>query len=326
MKAETDQIKPRHRGWNILLVLIVSISLIVVCYGGAVLDSIGTAAKLQSFLHQSKAFSYTADIIKAEVSDRLPQKIKDNVIEAALISKFMDFVITPDNIERLAEPGLKLTYKAADTPTSIVDNKVVINTTTYKSQANTYINSLNLSESLKNPAQTLIGSVPAELVLVDNTKHPNNALAILIQVRNSLRTLRTVVTTLWWIIPIAFLILILINLRSLRRLAKSLTWLFAIPAVFVIVGSWLLPALISVFGARSSDPVIGDQINGLINAVSSYLFGTTRNFGFVCLVLAVIFGLVYYFMPFSKIQNQLDSQLDRLHPKPKAHKSPSTHK
>ncbi len=312
MKNESKTSPAKHRGWNRLVAVVITISLIVVCYGTALLNNFGTAAKLQNFLHESKSFSYTADIIKAEISDKLPPKIKNNVIELTLITKFMDYVITAENIEKLAQPGLRLTYKAANTPTSIQDNKVVIATATYKDQTISYINSLGLADALKEPAQSLINSVPQELTVIDNSKHPNNPIMVLIRMRDSLRFVDSMVNVLWWVIPIGFIIVLLLNLRNLRRLSKTLAWIFGTPAVVILLGSWLFPGLIGVFGARNNDPVIGEQVNGLINSASSYLFATTRNFGLVCLVLGVIFTLVYLFLPMQKIQHQLDSQLDAL--------------
>lgn len=312
MKNESKTSPAKHSGWNRLVAVVITISLIIVCYGTALLNNFGTAAKLQNFLHESKSFSYTADIIKSEISDKLPPKVKNNVIELTLITKFMDYVITAENIEKLAQPGLRLTYKAANTPTSIQDNKVVIATATYKDQAISYINGLGLADALKEPAQSLINSVPQELTVIDNSKHPNNPIMILIRMRDSLRLVDNMVNVLWWVIPIGFIIVLLLNLRNLRRLSKTLAWIFGTPAVFVLLGSWIFPALIGVFGARNNDPVIGDQVNGLINNASSYLFATTRNFGLVCLVIGAIFTLVYIFLPMQKIQHQLDSQLDVL--------------
>jgi hypothetical protein len=278
-------------------------------------NAFATSDKLLIFLKEAKAFNYTADIVKSEISDKLPQKIKDNVIESALISKFMDYVITPDNVEKLAGPGLKLVYKAADTPTSIVNNKIVIDTTTYKSQASSYIGGLKLADALAQPANELINSVPTQLTLVDNNKHPNNPLELLIKLRNGLRTVNTILVYTWWTLAITLLIILLLNLRNLKRLFKSITWSFAIPAVFIIVGSWLIPALISVFGPKSSDPVIGDSTNGLVNSIVTNLFSNTRTFGIVCLVIAIIAGLIYYFVPMQKVQDQLDTILNKLHKK-----------
>ncbi len=312
MKNEAKTSPTKHSGWNRFIAIIVTISLILICYGTALINNFGTAAKLQNFLHESNSFSYTAEIIKAEISERLPQEIKKNVIQSALINKFMDYIITAENIEKLAQPGLRLTYKAADTPTSIQDNKVVIATATYKDQAIGYVNSLNLPDTLKSPAQSLVNSVPQELVLIDNSKHPNNPLMVLIRVRDSLRVVHNMVDILWWLIPVGFIVILLLNLRNLRRLSKTLAWVFGAPAVVVLLGSWIFPALISAFGARSTDPVIGEQVNGLINSAATYLFSTTRNFGIVCLVLSAIFAVIYIFLPMQKIQNQLDSQLDLL--------------
>ncbi len=327
MKNESKVSPVKHSGWNRLSAAILIISLIVVCYGTALINNFATAAKLQNFLHESKAFNYTADIIKAEISEKLPQKIKNNVIELTLINKFMDYVITAENIEKLAQPGLRLTYKAADTPTTIQDNKVVIATATYKDQAISYINGLGLADALKEPAQSLVNSVPQELTIIDNSKHPNNPIMLLIRVRDTLRTVHTVVDVLWWVIPIGFIVVLLLNLRNLRRLSKTLAWIFGVPAVVVLLGSWLFPALIGVFGARNNDPIIGDQVNGLSNSASSYLFATTRNFGLVCLVLSAIFTLIYIFLPMQKIQHQLDSQLDILAKKVRgSKKKASTHK
>jgi hypothetical protein len=325
MKTDNTNSPAEHKGWNRLLILIVAISLLLIGYLTVVQNTFATSDKLLIFLKEAKAFNYTADIVKSEISDKLPQKTKDNIIQSALISKFMDYIITPDNVEKLAGPGLKLAYKAADTPTSIVNNKIVIDTTTYKSQASSYIGGLKLADALAQPANDLINSVPTQLTLVDNNKNPNNPLELLIKLRNGLHTVKTVLTYSWWTVVVAILVILVLNLRNLKRLFKSLTWGFAIPGVFIVVGSWLFPALISVFGPKSTDPVIGDSTNGLINSVITTLFTNTRTFGLVCLVIAIIAGLIYYFVPLQKVQDQIDSLLDKLHKKPKSNHSHQTH-
>jgi hypothetical protein len=316
MKNQTSSSPAEHTGWNRLLILVIAVALLCIGYLTVIQNTFASAAKLQVFLHDAKAFNYTADIVKAEISDRLPQKIKDNVIEQALIAKFMDFVITPDNVERLSGPGLTLIYKAADTPTSIVNNKVVIDTTTYKSQAASYIAGLKLPDAISGPGQDLVNSVPTQLTLVDNSKHPNNPLALLIHLRDGLRTVRTVITVAWWAVVLALLTTLILNLRNIKRLSKSLAWGFGIPAVIIVIGSWLFPVLIQVFGPKSTDPIIGDSTNGLINSIVTNMFAATRTFGLVCLAIAVVSSLVYLFVPLQKVQSQLDILLNKIHKQP----------
>ena len=212
MKNETSPTPARHTGWNRLLIFVLALALLSIGYLSVVQNTFASAGSLQTFLRDAKAFNYTADIVQAEISDRLPQKIKDNVIEQALIAKFMDFVITPENVERLADPGIKILYKTANTPTSIINNKVVIDTTTYKAQASSYIASLKLPDAITQPGQDLVGSVPTQLTLVDITKHPNSPLALLIRMRNGLRTVHTILIVSWWVTVISLLVLVLLIL------------------------------------------------------------------------------------------------------------------
>lgn len=323
MKTDSTETQTEHTIWNRLLILIISLALLTIGYLSVVQNSLATPEKLMVFLKESKVFNYTADIVKSEISDKLPQKIKDNIIESALITRFMDFVITADNIEKLAEPGLKIVYRSADTPTSIVDNRVVIDTTTYKSQASSYIAGLKLSEAINQPAQDVINSVPTQLTLLDTTKHPNSPLATLIKIRDSLHMVNTILVVAWWSIIITLLLTILINLRSLKRLCKTLAWGFGTAGIIIFVGSWLFPALISVFGPKSSDPVIGESTNGLINSIINTLFVSTRTFGILCLIVAVVSGLIYYFVPMQKVQDQLDTLLHK-NPKMPARKNTAT--
>jgi len=312
MKNETSPTPARHTGWNRLLIFVLALALLSIGYLSVVQNTFASAGSLQTFLRDAKAFNYTADIVQAEISDRLPQKIKDNVIEQALIAKFMDFVITPENVERLADPGIKIIYKTANTPTSIINNKVVIDTTTYKTQASNYIASLKLPDAITQPGQDLVGSVPTQLTLVDITKHPNSPLALLIRMRNGLRTVHTILIVSWWVTVISLLVLVLLNLHNLQRLCKSLAWGFGIPAVVIIVGSWLFPVLIAILGPKSTDPIIGDSTNGLVNSLITNAFAATRNFGFICLVIAVITGLIYTFVPMHKTQAQLDATYSKV--------------
>lgn len=326
MKTDNSPMPARHGGWNRLLVLIFSLALLCIGYLSVVQNTFASASSLQNFLRDAKAFNYTADIIQSEISDKLPQKIKDNVIEQALIAKFMDFVITPENVERLANPSIQIIYKTANTPTSIINNKVVIDTTTYKAQASSYIASLKLPDAITQPGLDLVGSVPTQLTLVDITKHPNSPLALLIRVRGGLRTIRTVLTVSWWVAAAALFLVLVLNLHNIKRLCKSLAWGFGVPAVVIVVGSWVFPVLIAVLGPKSTDPVIGESTNGLVNSLVTNAFAATRNFGFICLVIAIIAGLVYTFVPLHKPQAQLDAAYDKLAKRRLRHaKKPTRH-
>lgn len=317
MKEETTNLPAQHNGWNRILIFIIAIALLCIGYFTVIQNTFVSAEKLLVFLRGAKAFNYTADIVKAEISDRLPQKIKDNVIETALIGKFMDFVITPENVEKLADPGLKIVYKAANTPTSVQNNKVIIDTATYKNQASSYIAGLKLADAFSQPAQDLISSVPAQLTLVDATKNPNaSPLIMFLHIRDALRTVGTILAVSWWSLVIALLLVVLINLRNLKRMSRSLGWCFGIPAAIILIGSWVFPILIEVFAPKSTDPIIGESTNGLINSIVTNLFAATRTFGLVCLVLTIIFSLICIFLPLQKVQDQLDTLLNKLHKKP----------
>ncbi len=326
MSNEKTPAAPEKTAKNRLLILVVTLALLVCAYLGQINNIFKSPENLNAFLQSAKTYSYTADIVKAEISDRLPQKIKDNFIQNALISKFMDFVITPDNVSKVAEPGLKVVYKVSQQPTEIVNNKVVVDTANYKSQASSYISGLKLSDVLNQSINELINSVPNQLTIVDLDKRPNSALAALIHARDYLKASHTAMVVSWWILALGLVLLLLINLRNFKRMFKSLSWGFGLAGGIIVIGSWVFPSLFSAFGPKSSDEVIGESLNGLINSIFYTYHSQLRNFGVVCLIIAVIAGLTYMFVPLQKFQDQVNAQLDKLHKKPKSNHPHHTHK
>lgn len=279
-----------HTGWLRFLGGILVVALILCSYMSIIQANFSTAAKTVVFLREAKVLDNGADIIKAEVNDKLPEKVKNNFIQNAIAQKLLDIIVTPENLSKVAEPALKLAYQVTTkAPTEIQNNQVVLNTQQYKDQASQFINNSKLPDVLNQPIDAIISATPNQLTLVSNVKDsPSNPLVIMIQLRNALRVINTSVTLLWWVIILDILAIIALGWREYRRLLHVTTWTFGIAGLFLTIGSWVFPPVLLLVIPQSTDPVIGSQLNELMANVINFLFNASRSYGLLFVLIAVI--------------------------------------
>lgn len=291
---EVSPKKPAHNGWNRFLLITLTFLLVLCTYATVLRDNFLTAAKAYVFLKEAKVFVVTADIVKSEINAKLPESIKDNYIKNAVVAKLLDIVVTPENVAKVAEPGINAAYRLAKAPTDIENNKVVLDTSQYKTQASEYIPSLGLPKVITEAANDLIAAVPAELTLVDLEKRPNSLLATFIRIREMMKTINDIANVLWVITIINLLALVVVNLKSLGRLLHSLGWSFGVAGSLIVVGSYIFTPIIGAIVPQSTDPVIGNSMNTLVNNITAQYFVLTRGYGWLFIIIAAVACLAYW--------------------------------
>lgn len=308
---ETASIKPAHNGWNRFLLILLTILLVVCTYATVLRDNFLTGAKAFVFLKEAKVFVTTAEIVKSEINNKLPASIKDNYIKNAIVSKLLDIVVTPENVAKVAEPGINAAYKLAKAPTEIENNKVVLDTSQYKKQASEYIPGLQLPKVITEAANDLVNAVPDNLTIVDLQKRPNALLATFIRIRDVMRTINDITNVLWVLTVINLLALVIVNLKSLGRLLHSIGWSFGVAGSIIVVGSYIFPPITSSVIPQSTDPVIGNAMNTMVNNITYQYFALTRGYGWLLVVIAAFACLAYWLINTKRAKELLSGGFDK---------------
>lgn len=295
---------------NYVSLVVLVLSLIVFTFSTVVYRNFRDVPSMLNFFDKANVYVNLAEVVKLEIEENYPPEIQRRVLVVALLDRLVDYVVTPQLIERAAEPVLKLSVKVAQQPIDIVSNKVVVDTASYKEQFAESLGESGLPPFLITAGNSVITSIPAQLTLVDNAKHPNNVLARIIKVRTALRYNTEMLQYAKVLIVISLLVLIINNVKRVRTLSLALTLGFGIPALAVIVGSYLAePVLSTVMPATSS--ALAAAENKLAMDAILYLVLMMRNLAIVLLIFAVIFAVLWKFVPWVRTQKWVDKTLRR---------------
>lgn len=291
--SEVKKQTENHKVWNRVLLTLLSILLVATSFVVILRDNFISSSKAYLFLKESQAFENVTELAKDTVRNNLPEKVKNNFIEKALVEKIMEIVITPENISKIAEPGIKGLYQLSSKAASIADKNISFNTTAIKNQAQQYIPALGLPKAFVEASDDFVKSVPDEITILDVKKNPNSPLALFVKLRNTYRALNTVVNILWVVLVINILAIVLINLKALARMLKSFAWAFGSAGVASLILSYLSPQIASLFigsGSNSTDQAVANLANGLIQQY----FKLMSSYGWLYIVIAGIATAGYY--------------------------------
>ena len=305
MEAKTQT--NTHKGWNRVLLVILTIALILSSILTVFRNNFATGAKAYLFLKESAAIENITELTKIELRSNLPESIKSNFLKTALVNKVIDIVVTPENVSKIAEPGLVNLYKLSNKAADLATKKIEFDTTTFKSEAEQYLPKLGLSESLTTTTLDFIKSVPNNVIIVNVEKQPNSPIAIFLKIRNAYKGIDTATNTLWIIALLSLIGVILINRKSLSRILSSIYWSLGIAGVFVLIATYIVPPIANSFlpttGNASESAAIGNLVDGIIN---NY-FGLVRGFAYLYIIVAALALLVHFLINSDKVKETYNS-------------------
>ena len=256
-----------HLVWNRVLLTLLSVLLVITSFVVILRDNFISSTKAYLFLKESQVFENVAELAKDTVRNNLPEKVKNNFIEKALIEKIMEIVITPQNIAKIAEPGIKGLYNVSSKAADLAEKNISFDTRPIKTQAQQYIPSLGLPKAFVDASDEFVKSVPDEITILDVQKNPNSPLAIFVKLRNAYRALNTIANILWFLLIINILAIVAVNIKNITRMLKSFAWAFGSAGIASLIISYLSPQLTNLFlgsGQNSTDQAIYNLVNGLV--------------------------------------------------------------
>jgi|GEM_PF-1488052 len=309
-----------HSGWNRLLLALLVVVLILASLLTVFRNNFSTGTKAYLFLKESQAIENITELTKVELRNNMPESIKSNFIKNALVNKVVDIVVTPENVSKIAETGLVNLYKLSDKAADIATKKIEFDTTTFKSQAEQYVPSLGLSESLTATTLDFVKSVPDNVIIVNVEKQPNSPLATFLKIRNAYKGINMTTNILWLVVLLSLIGVIIINRKSLSKVLHSIYWSFGIAGAFVLIASYIVPPIANSFlpstGNASESTAIGNLVDGIIN---NY-FGLVRGFAWLYIIVAAIALLINFLIGSDKVKETYKSVSESISKKVKANK------
>ncbi|MSR89385.1 hypothetical protein EXS53_00380 [Patescibacteria group bacterium] len=278
--ADSLKTKKPHAGWNRVVLVILTTTLVLVSFATVLRDNFTTGAKSYLFLKESRAFDNIAQIAKNDISNNLPDNIKNNFIKRAIITKIMDIIITPENVSKVAEPAIIRLYKLSGKATKIADKQIVFDTTVFKSQAKDYLPAVGLPQGLADTTSDFVNSIPNTITILDVENNPNSPLAILVKLQSAFRAISTVTSALWLAVVVSILAALLLNVKNLRRLLKTYYLAFGISAGLVLGLSYGGPAITASLLPATT------PTNALVNNLVNNFCLMTQGYGWILLSIA----------------------------------------
>ncbi len=278
--ADSLKTKKPHAGWNRVVLVILTTTLVLVSFATVLRDNFTTGAKSYLFLKESRAFDNIAQIAKNDISNNLPDNIKNNFIKRAIITKIMDIIITPENVSKVAEPAIIRLYKLSGEATKIADKQIVFDTTVFKSQAKDYLPAVGLPQGLADTTSDFVNSIPNTITILDVENNPNSPLAILVKLQSAFRAISTVTSALWLAVVVSILAALLLNVKNLRRLLKTYYLAFGISAGLVLGLSYGGPVITASLLPATT------PTNALVNNLVNNFCLMTKGYGWILLSIA----------------------------------------
>ncbi|MDQ5943706.1 MAG: hypothetical protein QG675_474 [Patescibacteria group bacterium] len=297
--SPTRQDKYQPNKWLVrVAIVLLSISFLLLPYLTVAKSLVTNAENTINLLEKSRAFEYTAQIAKSEIQNRLPEKVKQNLIEQSIINRIMDAIITPQLIQNISEPAIKLAIKQLqeDPKLSLENQKIELDVSPYKQNISNYVSSLGLPDGIKESASNFSQSLPDKLAIVDVEKNPNSPLLVLIKLRGLYNNILLANNIAWAVLAISAISLIALLYKNALRLSKLLAKSLIIVGSLVVVFSYLTPPSLSLFVPNNLTESSGSEVAALINSLDAQFFAMTQVYGWSYIAIGLVMTLINWYI------------------------------
>lgn len=294
-----------HTGWSRLLVVILSIALVLASFLAVIRNNFGTGTKAFLFIKEAKGFENISELAKVEITSNLPDSVKNNFIKNALVQKIVDIAITPENVAKIAEPGLVNLYKLSGSAADLATKKIEFNTIDFKKQSEQYLPKLGLSTSFTDTTLEFIKSVPDNITILNVEKNPNSPIALFLKIQKYYKLLNSLTDTLWWLAALSVLGVVLINLKSKNRILSSIYWPFGVAGAVILALCYISPSIISAFMPSSTSAAQSTAIDNLVSGLTNNYFGLVRGFGWLFIIIAILALAIHWLINSDRVMSIL---------------------
>ncbi len=292
--------KNNKRQWPVrLAVIITAICLFMVPYLTVTKTTLSSPENTITFLEQSNAFTYTSQIVKNEIETRLPESVQQNLIKRSLVDKLMDLVITPQLLQSISEPIIKLQITLLNRDTKniqLVNNKVELNIEPYKQNLSSYIASFGLPSGIQETVNDFSGALPNTITIVDGNKNPDSPIITAIKIKNWYNALGQVTAVVWVLLIISILALVALLFRDVHKLFRLNAKTFGVLGALVLVLSYVAPPSLNLLIPNNLTEASGSEISQLISSLNAHFFVLTRTYAWWYIGIAVACALVAWYL------------------------------
>lgn len=299
-----------------LFALLHAVAIVILCYTVFVVSIFSSPSALSAHLKQAGLFNDAALLVQAEIVDHFPQELKQRIILNALAVKLLEVVVTPQLIERAAEPALTIAAKIMEQPFTVQNSMLVIDTTGYKQQATAELASGTLPAEIVSIADRVIAAVPNELSLMNLSENPNKVITTVIQLRALYTHIDSLNTIAWLVAIITFILIVAFNLTNLHRIFRTVGMVYLAAGIVVVIVSLVAPPVITSQLPVSSANLSSLYLNQMVTHASEYFFNLTRTPAMVFLVVGAVLYLVSHWKRAEKkMQKSVDEAIDAVEDK-----------
>jgi len=298
--------------FSLFLTVILSCSLLIFSISHVVHKNFKDTNSMLVFFQNAKIYDNVSTIVRLEIQGVYPPIISRNILLSGLANKVVEAFVTPNTIATVAGPALRLSVKFAQSPTSIIDDKVVIATAIYKQQAVQVLNDFGLPKFVVLNAKLIIDAVPAQFTLVNLEKRPNSILGLIIKARTVLTYNHVIRDVSFLMILGILLILFLHTIDKIKNFFCALMWSFGSIGLMILFVYFLRMWLIGLFLPMTQDVLTITQ-NILVTDALSYLLAQVRNIGIIYVCIGFISVLSWRFLNFEKLQIKINTLLHKFH-------------
>lgn len=292
VKIKTTKTIADSHPWLLSFVIaLVSICLLFLPYLGVTRTTLSSADNTVAFLEASNTFTYTTQIIKNEINTRLPESVQQNIIERSVINKLMDLLITPQLIQNIAEPIVKVQIsllQRKDGNVELVNDQVVLNLEPYKQNVGGYITSLGLPSGVQSTVSNFATSLPNTFTLVDGQKNPSSPLLTALKIKQYYSIVMQLAVIVWIVLIISILVLIGLLYQNPQRLASVNARLWLIYGGIVLLLSYIAPPGLNLLIPSNLSEASGPEIAQLLGGINTQFFVLTRSYSLGYLTIGVI--------------------------------------
>jgi hypothetical protein len=210
----------------------------------------------------------------------------------------MDAIITPQLIQNISEPAIKLAIKQlqGDPKLSLENQKIELDVSPYKQNLTGYVSSLGLPEGIKESANNFSQSLPDKLAIVDVEKNPNSPLLLLIKLRSIYNSVLLANNIMWFVLILGALSLVALLYRSLLRLAKIVAKSLIIVGALIAIFSYTAPPALSVFVPNNLTESSGSEVAALINSIDTQYFAMTQIYAWWYIGIGLLIAIVTWYL------------------------------
>jgi hypothetical protein len=292
--------------------LIFGTSLLGITFFTVIHNSLKDVPSVMNFFSRANVYHNMSTLVKLRIQDSYPLLVQNNFLLSGLANKAVDLAVTPTLVEKATKPALTAAFAVSKTPTSIINDKIILSTDPYKKEAINTLTQLDLPKFILVNANFLVEAIPNQIALVDLEKRPNSLLGMIIKLRTLFQMNQQALTVSWVVMWISLVVLILHGLRHLKQLFKTLWVGFLIVGGLVVGLSLVSPWLINGLLPSGGDSLVNAQ-NSLVKDIVVYLFSEMRDIAIFYLGVTVLAFIIWRFIKLDKLQLKVDQFLKRVH-------------